>query len=69
MSDVFIDQIEAMQIKCPVHTESVMVGHRKEIRTGYTSVIRAIMYMGVCPVDKCNKWFQYDTWKDVIIWP
>lgn len=67
MSDHFEDVINKMEVKCPIHNLN-MIGQRYEIKTGYTGLVRKIMYIGRCAEDKCGKWFELLP-PDTILWP
>lgn len=66
--DVFIEQINALKVMCPVH-KTLMHGRKYEVRTGYFGILRKVMYMGICDQQRCCIWFEYMPLGRVILWP
>ena len=67
--DMFEQMVDAEGVLCPEHSKP-MKGKRVEVRTGlHREFIRKIMYIGKCPENGCNKWFEYTPMSRMVMWP
>lgn len=51
---------------CPEHGEVLLLEEYVPIKTGIDLVVRKVIHVGKCPVDKCTRWCEI--FLDYVLW-